>query len=49
MSPREERAAEWVTQWAAYQDESLTELLERFALHEIAVWRREQDSGPAGR
>jgi hypothetical protein len=48
MSPREERAVAWVKEWAEYQDESLTELLERFALHEIAVWRHDNLT-PGGR
>jgi hypothetical protein len=39
MSPRGDRAVEWATEWFEYRDESLAELLERFAMLEISVWR----------
>lgn len=41
---RVEEASKWVTEWAEEGGrEPLVELLVRFAIHEIAVWRRDYD------
>lgn len=40
---REQRAEEWAEEWVRDGNESLGALLERFAIHEIAVWRRDNE------